>query len=245
MKKILITGGSKGIGFECVNTFLREGWHVICCSRNESRWIENLERVPELKLVEYHQCDVSDEQQVDALFNKIKNKHTFIDAAINNASPSVVSKGLLKDVDTSLLKETVNHDFWSTIFCIKQELDIMGHGGSIVNITSVNAIRPIPGAAMYGASKQAIESLTKSVALEAISSKIRVNSIAPGVTWTPRWEERVGGNPEIRKDVEDLVPMKRFARPREVADAAYWLISDKASYVVGHTLVVDGGLSLK
>ena len=245
MKKILITGGSKGIGLACVHKFLAKGWHVICCSRNESTWQENSREHVALSKVEYYVCDVSNQADVDLLFSNIKRNHSHIDAAINNASPAVSSEGNFKDVSLGLLRETMESDLWPTILCLNHELNIMKEGAGIVNITSVNGIRPIPGAAMYGVAKHGIESLTKSVALEAISHKIRINSIAPGVTWTPRWEARAKDNADIRQAVENLVPLKRFAIPDEVANSAYWLLSDQASYIVGHTLVIDGGLSLK
>ena len=98
---------------------------------------------------------------------------------------------------------------------------------------------------MYSAAKHGIEGLTKSIALEAIKSDIRVNSIAPGVTWTPRWQQREQQQPNIKSEVETKVPIGRFALAEEIADAIEWLSSDKASYIVGHTLVIDGGISLK
>lgn len=179
------------------------------------------------------------------MFNDIRTKHSHIDAAVNNASPALASQGNFKEVDISLLRETLENDLWSTVLCLKQEIEIIKEGGSIVNITSINGIRPIPGASMYGAAKHAVESLTKSIALEAIGEKIRINSIAPGVTWTSRWEERETDNPTIREDVINVLPIKRFATPGEIVNGVAWLISEEASYVVGHTLVIDGGLSLK
>ena len=97
---------------------------------------------------------------------------------------------------------------------------------------------------MYSAAKHALEGLTRSVALESIADGIRVNAVAPGVTWTPRWEERQLEVPSIRADVSDVVPVKRFGEVNEIVNAIEFLLSDKASYIVGHTLVVDGGLSL-
>lgn len=245
MKKILVTGGSKGIGLECVKNFLAQGWHVICCSREISTWNKNKEKFPELQKVEYYACDVANENDVATMFNTIKKNHGDLDAAINNASPKLASSGNFDVVKIDSMRETLESDLWSVVLCLKYELDLIKENGSIVNVTSINGIRPIPGAAMYGASKHAVESLTKSIALEAVSNNIRVNSVAPGVTWTPRWDARAEDNPNIRQDVEEIVPIKRFADPTEIVNAIDWLISDKSSYVVGHTLVVDGGLSLK
>ena len=98
---------------------------------------------------------------------------------------------------------------------------------------------------MYSAAKHGLEGLTRSVALEAIQNGIRVNAVAPGVTWTSRWKERETSNPNIREEVEAEIPIKRFAIESEIVNAIEWLCHTKSSYVVGHTLVVDGGLSLK
>ena len=193
MKKILITGGSQGIGLACVKRFLAEGWHVILCSRSQEKWEQSLESeisTPVPRFLEYHCCDVSREDDVHALFTRIKDQHKTLDAVINNASAAVASVGAFKAVDIGSMRQTLDNDFWSTVYCLKQALELVKEGGSIINITSVNGIRPTPGAAVYAAAKQGIESLTKTLALEALPQKIRVNSIAPGATWTPRWQHR-------------------------------------------------------
>ena len=98
---------------------------------------------------------------------------------------------------------------------------------------------------MYSAAKHGTEGLTHSVALEAIKKEIRVNSVAPGVTWTPRWQQRMTDeNSDLKEKVENSIPMKRFATPEEIVNAIEWLSSEQASYVIGHTLVIDGGMSL-
>jgi NAD(P)-dependent dehydrogenase (short-subunit alcohol dehydrogenase family) len=132
--------------------------------------------------------------------------------------------------------------------CIKKELELMTeNGGSIVNVTSISGIIPTPDAAMYSCAKYGIEGLTKTLALELIEKDVRLNTVAPGVIMTPRWNKRV--KTEDRKKVFSSVaaeaPIKRFGTPEEVANCIAWLLSDEASYVVGHTLVVDGGISLR
>lgn len=97
---------------------------------------------------------------------------------------------------------------------------------------------------MYSACKHAMEGLTRSLAMDAIGRGIRINAVAPGVTWTPRWQEKQQTNPEIREEVSQLVPIQRFARSEEIVDAVMFLLSEQSSYIVGHSLVVDGGLSL-
>ncbi len=244
LKVALVTGGSKGIGLQSVLRFVNLGHQVVTCSRSETGWAEALGNYPELIAVDHRAVDIADEQQLATLFSYIESEYGKLDIAVNNASPTVVSCGSLSHVDSALLKETLNADFFSQVLCLKSELKLMKAGSAIVNVSSINGLRPTPNAAMYSASKHALEGLTRSVALECISSGIRINAVAPGVTWTPRWEERQVENENIRSEVSELVPMKRFGNSSEIVDAIEFLLSDKATYIVGHTLVVDGGLSL-
>lgn len=244
MKNILITGGSRGIGFECVKRFHKDGWNVITCSRNEKTWLENVKLFPELCNVDHLETDVSDDCSLNRLFEYIGSKYSCLHAAINNASPKIVSQGEFKEIPAGNLFSTLKSDFWSFVVCLQKELALMGSGSYIVNVSSVNGVRPCPGAAMYSAAKHGLEGLTRSVALEAIKDGVRINAVAPGATWTSRWEEREKSSPNIRQEVEMKIPIKRFATEAEIVNAIEWLCDTKSSYVVGHTLVVDGGLSL-
>ncbi|EKO3516853.1 SDR family oxidoreductase [Vibrio fluvialis] len=244
MKAALVTGGSKGIGLEMVLRLLALGYQVITCSRNPTIWQQAVAHYPQLESVDYHTLDIADEQAVIRFFGAIDARYGKLDVAVNNASPALASRGAYETVADYLLKDTLNQDFWAQALCLKYELGLMSSGASIVNISSVNGLRPTPNAAMYSAAKHALEGLTRSLALENIAQGIRINAVAPGVTWTPRWDERQLEVPSIRDDVSAVVPMERFARPDEIVDAVEFLISAKASYIVGHTLVVDGGLSL-
>ena len=244
MKVALVTGGSKGIGLETVLRFVDLGYQVITCSRSKQSWLEAVNEFPQLSVVDYQIVDISSESELEKLFDHIKNQYGFLDIAVNNASPGLVSGGQFKEVDVSFLQETLNVDFWSQALCLRHELKLMNAGSSIVNVSSVNGLRPTPNASMYSASKHALEGLTRSVALECIGSGVRINAVAPGVTWTPRWESKQLDSPNIRSEVSEVVPIKRFGHAGEIVNAIEFLISDKASYIVGHTLVVDGGLSL-
>lgn len=245
MKNILITGGSRGIGLECVKRFNKNDWNVITCSRNRETWLDNLKNFPELENVDHVEIDLANDEDLKALFEYIGNKYKYLTAAVNNASPKIASQGEFKNIPTESLLSTLKSDFWSYVVCLKNELLLMTSGSCIVNISSVNGLRPCAGATMYSAAKHGLEGLTRSVALEAIQNGIRVNAVAPGVTWTSRWEERENSNPNIREEVETEIPIKRFAVEAEIVNAIEWLCNEKSSYVVGHTLVVDGGLSLK
>jgi|GEM_PF-757805 len=244
-KVALVTGGSKGIGLEAVLRFCSLDYHVITCARCPDTWDATVDKHPILQDVDFQIVDLAQSEQLEKLFETIQKTHKRLDVAVNNASPKLRSKGPITDVPTAYLHETLVHDLWVHVLCMKLELPLMKKGGAIVNVSSVNGIRPTPYAAMYSAAKHGLEGLTRSVALEAIPNGIRVNAVAPGATWTPRWEERKKEHPEIREDVEKLVPIGRFASPAEVVNAIEWLCSEKASYIVGQTLVVDGGISLK
>ncbi len=244
MKVALITGGSKGIGLETVRRFVESGFHVVTCSRNSPVWLTQVSNDPLLKSVDYYEVDISQEDQLQSLFSNISQKYGKLDVAVNNASPKTESNGNFESVDTSALHHTLMQDFWSHVICLKHELCLMEKGGVVVNISSINGLRATPNASMYSACKHAIEGLTRSVALEAIEKGIRVNAVAPGATWTPRWDERAINKPTIHSDVAKVIPLKRFAEPKEIVDAIEFLVSDKANYIVGHTLVVDGGVTL-
>lgn len=244
MKIALVTGGSKGIGLHTVLRMVELGHQVITCSRSRETWSEALNTYPQLAAVDHRCVDISDEAALAAFYAGIKERYGRLDYAVNNASPALVSGGPFATLKAEKLKETLDVDFWAQALCFQYEIDLMSDGGAIVNVSSINGIRPTPRAAMFSAAKHALEGLTQSVALENIAAGIRINSVAPGVTWTPRWDEKRVDNPNIREEVSDVVPVQRFADPQEIVNAIEFLLSDKASYIVGHTLVVDGGLTL-
>ncbi len=245
MKTALVTGGSKGIGLSLVEALVAGGYQVVTCSRTKALWDKVTDENPALADVDYYCTDISEPEQVNKLFSEIKTQYGSLDILINNASPLLASGGIFTDVNYEALKATLNNDFLGHAHCLQAGLALMKTGGAIVNISSVNGLRPTPNAAMYSAAKHAMEGLTRSVALEAIERGIRVNAVAPGVTWTPRWEKKKVQNANICEEVEKIVPAGRFARPEEITKAVMWLCSEDAEYIVGHTLVVDGGLSLR
>ena len=117
-------------------------------------------------------------------------------------------------------------------------------GGSVINVASVQGLASQPGVPAYAASKGAVLSLTRQMAMEYAARGIRVNAIVPGVTRTPMMERFIGGDPEIEKQMHEMSPIGRMADPTEIAEAAYFLLSDRASFILGHLLVVDGGFTV-
>lgn len=246
-KIALVTGGSQGIGLATVSQLSRQGARVITCGRSQENWDASVANDPELgQNVEFVATDLNDEAATENLFKHIEEAYGGIDIAVNSASPAVASHGLFATVHPQRLKETLDADLWSQMFCLHREISLMNSGGKIVNISSVNGLSGTPGAAAFSAAKFGIEGVTKSLALEYIQHGIRINSVAPGATLTPRVQQQLDAapSPENRlKEIENRIPLKRMGRSNEVANAVCWLCSDQSSYVVGHTLVVDGGQS--
>ncbi|MDK2124940.1 SDR family NAD(P)-dependent oxidoreductase [Parachitinimonas caeni] len=240
-----VSGGSKGIGLAVVQGLQRRGYQVITCGRSRENWQQALDHSPELADVEFHAIDLLQPQAITELFAQIRSCHGKLDVAVNNASPAIASAGAFNGVPAEALLNTLMADLWVPTQCLQQELQLMTTGAAIVNISSVNGLRPTPGAAMYSTAKHGLEGLTRSVALEAIEHGIRINAVAPGATWTPRSQQRMAGNSALKAQTEQAIPIKRLAQAEEIAAAVLWLLSDQASYVVGHTLVVDGGLALR
>jgi len=248
-KKIaFVSGGSKGIGLAIVRKMIEQNYQVITCGRNLDDWNKSKNENPGLEQVDFIQTDLCDKKQLDALFAKIKKKYGQIDAAVNNAAVQILAKGQFIDVPENTLYENLNSDLWMPTMCIKKELELMlQKGGSIVNVTSISGVIPTPDAAMYSAAKYGLEGLTKTLALELVDKNIRLNTVAPGPIMTPRWEKRVKeqDREEVYAAVAKRSPLKRFGTPEEVASGVLWLLSDEASYVIGHTLIIDGGMSLR
>ena len=247
-KTAFVSGGSKGIGLAIVLKMLDKNYQVITCGRNIDDWKKAVAKSPQLNEVDFIQTDLCDKKQLDNLFVKIKEKYGHLDAAVNNAAVQILAKGQFTDLSEDILRQNLNSDLWMPTMCIKKELELMlPAGGSIVNISSISGVIPTPDAAMYSAAKYGLEGLTKTLALELIGKNIRLNTVAPGPIMTPRWEKRVKeqDRKEVYAAVAENSPIKRFGTPEEVANGALWLLSDEASYVVGHTLIIDGGISLK
>ncbi len=245
MDIVLITGGSSGIGFQTVLNFHQAGYKVITCARSEDKWNGMLAKHPELSGVDFLAVDLQDVHQIARLFDYIKNSYGHINIAVNNASPHLKSRGTFSEVPVDALYHTMIGDFWIHALCLHYELRMMPPNGSVVNVSAVSGQRPSPNIAMYAAMKHALEGLTRTVALEAIRKKIRVNAIAPGVVWTPRWEKAEKDlQQKLYESVVKNIPNERFATTTEIADAIIWLCSKQAEYIVGHTLVMDGGLGL-
>ncbi len=147
----LITGGTKGIGLEAVLRFHSLGYKIITCARNRSTWDEVLSNHPQLLEVDFQLVDLSSNEQLKSLFVHIRSTYGLLKIAINNASPKITASRVFSEDAEEHLLGTLLSDLWSPALCLKNELQLMETGGSIVNITSVNGVRPAPHNSMYGA----------------------------------------------------------------------------------------------
>jgi NAD(P)-dependent dehydrogenase (short-subunit alcohol dehydrogenase family) len=190
-------------------------------------------------------CDVADERQVAAMVEQTVSTFGWLDAAFNNAG---VQSPLAETADASAEDfDRVNainlRGVWS---CMKYELLHMRERGSgaIVNCSSIGGLRGIAGRGVYRASKHGVLGLTKCAALEYASRGIRINAVCPGIIDTPMAARMLASQAEAVKALMKDVPIGRLGRPEEIAAAVLWLCSPGASFVIGHSLVVDGGYTV-
>lgn len=245
-KVVLVTGAASGIGRATALAFGRAGAHVVVADTSIDGGHATAAMIVESggKAL-YVQCNVARAGEVEALIEKTVSYYGQLDFAINNAGIDD-EDNLLVDGDEAQFDRIMGVNLKGVWLCMKYELRQMikqGHGGGIVNIASVAGLVGAPAHAIYGASKHAVVGLTKSAAAENAKSGIRVNSICPGSVKTPmqaRLFERESG---AERRAKAMHPMGRFAEPGDIANAAMWLCSDQSSFVTGHQLAVDGGLT--
>ncbi len=245
-KVVLVTGASSGIGREAARLFAARGALVYGVGLSESDLGETRDMIEQAggKCV-VSQVDVSQEDQVSSLIKRIETEAGRLDVAFNNAG---VTGGAHKfeDYPTSEYDKVISINLKSVFLGMKYELPLMKqHGsGAICNTASVAAITGPGGMSAYAASKHGVHGLTRVAAIENAAHNIRVNTLAPGWTETPMVAANSAQNPAFAKLAIAAIPAKRGGRASEVAAAAVWLCSDEASYVFGHMLVVDGGMTI-
>lgn len=235
-KVAVVTGGTRGIGFAIVKAFLEEGASVaLFGSRQETvdKALAELEGKPVIGL----SPDLSDYSAVEKAMQTVKEKFGRIDILANNAGVS--AREPIYNYDPSAFDKVMNLNVNSVFYCTKAVAPIMKEqgGGSIVNTSSMVSLYGQPAGCSYPASKYAVNGLTKSLARELGKDNIRVNAVLPGVT---RTDMVAALPPEMVARVSATIPLGRVGEPEEVANAFVFLASDKASYITGALLSVDG-----
>jgi NAD(P)-dependent dehydrogenase (short-subunit alcohol dehydrogenase family) len=235
-KRILITGGAKGIGKATAHRFIEEGARMAILDRDEQSCQQVKREMPDIEEVIIG--DVTDLKDIDKSFNLIDKKWQGLDILINNAGISIRQSF----VNMSAVEwENVINVNLNAIFYMSQaaaQIMLEGEGGVILNMGSTNAIIGYPLYAAYNASKAGVVELTKTLALE-LAPKIRVNAVCPGYILTPMQEAEY--TPEMLLECESKIPLGRLGNPEEVASLLAFLASSEAEFITGQTFVIDGG----
>jgi NAD(P)-dependent dehydrogenase (short-subunit alcohol dehydrogenase family) len=228
----LVTGSTHNIGLAIACAFAREGAKVIVHSRHE----EDAKKIAGEIRGDYFVADVAKPEQVAALFDYILKQHGRLDILVNSVAHST-SGGVL-EVSLDEWNRIMTINLTGYFLCIQHAGRIMKEkgGGAIINISAGSGERSSPGGAAYSVSKGAINSLTRQAAVD-LAPYIRVNGIISGLVGTPIGQKDMGS----RKPEYDIIPLRRIGQPEDVAEAAVFLASDKASYITNTILPVDGG----
>jgi NAD(P)-dependent dehydrogenase (short-subunit alcohol dehydrogenase family) len=238
-KVALVTGAARGIGLAVAKRFLTEGWRVALLDIESELLSTSVETLAAPSNTLGLHCDVSDARAVASAIAEIERCFGRLDALVNNAGIAV----------SAPILETSEHD-WGRILavnltgpflCTKAAAPLMREhgGGAIVNITSISAVRASTLRSAYGTSKAGLAHLTKQLAVELASLGIRVNAVAPGPVETAM--AKAVHTAEIRSYYHDAIPLNRYGLEEELAEAVFFLCSDRASYITGQILAVDGG----
>jgi NAD(P)-dependent dehydrogenase (short-subunit alcohol dehydrogenase family) len=232
-KIALVTGSTNNIGLAIARAFAREGARVIVHSRHG----DEAKKIATEIGGDYFAADLSAADQVANLFGHVKEKHRRLEVLVNTVAHSTKNDILETTLDEWNRIMAVNVTGY--FLCIQHGARMMKEtgGGAIINISAASGERGSPGTAVYSISKGAINALTRQAAVDLAPYKIRVNGLISGIVGTPLGRKDMGN----RKPEYDSIPLRRIGRPEDVAEAAVFLASEKASYITNTILPVDGG----
>lgn len=236
----IVTGGSKGIGLAIVRSLLEKNYHVAFCYRNESDASKALDELSNFrqKLLPV-QADMANIEALKYFIDQVTQKFDRIDLLVNNAG--ITRDGLLAIMNDKDIQQLLSVNLISYIYCCREVLKVMlpQRSGNIINLSSVSALHPNRGQAVYAATKGAIESLTRALAVEVASKNIRVNAIAPGIIQTSMTNVLLERYTNI---VENRILCRRIGHVEDIVQGVNYLLNN--NYVTGEIININGGLTL-
>lgn len=242
-KSAIVTGGASGVGRAIAERFAAEGARVFLADVNDAGLKETSAAIESSGGVAVPlEVDVSDPGAVNEMIERSVSGHERLDIIVNSAAIARVQKVL--DITLENWNELLSINLTGVFLCAQaaaRRMREQGGSGRIINISSVNGQRAVTGRGAYTVAKGGVEMLTRIMAAELGEFGITVNSIAPAPVDTPMIKKMHAET--TRKEWHRVLPIKRYARPEEVAHAAVFLASDESSYITGHTLNVDGGFN--
>ncbi|EEF27907.1 2,5-dichloro-2,5-cyclohexadiene-1,4-diol dehydrogenase, putative [Ricinus communis] len=240
---VLVTGGLSGIGRATALAFAETGANLIVTGRREKA---SVGLIAELEaagapIAMFVRADAQSEDDTRSAIKQIESRFGRLDVAVNNAGIEGTFSPVEK-ISVETYRSVFDTNVLGVILGMKYELELMKRQGfgTIVNLSSIGGQIGFPTSAVYAASKHAVEGLTKSAALEVAAEGIRINAVAPGPTESPMFD-RLADYGMTRDVLAGMIPAKRAGTPAEVAQAILFLSSQRASFITGHTLAVDGG----
>jgi NAD(P)-dependent dehydrogenase (short-subunit alcohol dehydrogenase family) len=242
-KVVIVTRASAGIGRATALAFAREGANVVVADVDEERGEKVAAEVANLGVdAIFVRTDVSDRSDVEHLVDRAVAHFGCLDYAVNNAGVEG-AQAATHDCPISNWDRTIAVDLTGVFLCMRAEIPKMLDlgGGAIVNVSSIAGLVGFAGIPAYTAAKHGVVGLTKSAALEYATQGIRVNAVCPGVIDTEMVGRFTADDPEATAQMLQLEPVGRMGTPEEIADAIVWLCSDRASFVTGEAIAVDGG----
>ncbi|PCE62967.1 SDR family NAD(P)-dependent oxidoreductase [Sediminicola luteus] len=240
-KVAVITGGNSGIGYATAKLLKEEGTQVIISGRNA----EKVEKAAQELGIVGITADVSKLSDIDALVRKVENTYSGIDLLFVNAG--VFTPTPIGGLTEKLFQTHMDINFRGAVFTIEKFLPLLNTGASIINVSSISAYTGIPNLGIYAATKAALNSYTRTAAIELAPRNIRVNAISPGPISTPIYEKTGMSEEQIEGMAQNMgaqVPLKRFGSPEDVAHLVSFLASDKASFITGSEYIIDGGIHI-
>jgi NAD(P)-dependent dehydrogenase (short-subunit alcohol dehydrogenase family) len=237
-KIALVTGGTNGIGFATAQRLLDDGASVVVCGRDEARVRAAAERLIPAERTLAVRTDVSDPADVDALVERIRERHGRLDVVFANAGVGIFKR--FEELTEGDVEQLVDVNLKGVVHTLQKTLPLLADGGAIVINASWTLHRGMGIATLYSATKAAVHNLARTLAADLADRGIRVNAISPGFIRTTMLED--ANDAESLEQARRQTPLGRIGAPEEIAAAVAFLASDDASYITGQELIVDGGL---